>query len=196
MVICENILLENGGEIISYQSDEFLFNKDTYAEHYLQIKKGNVKISISNSRKEFLYGLPCRGHCIGESYLFIRKKYPFNAIAISECEIIRLQKIKFEKLVAKNPDLLANIYAYTAERIHYKNLMLASCIIDTVERMTILLNYIKEFHMLEDTRPFTIPYTRQQLALLSGLRLETIIRTVKKMEDHKLLRIVKGKICY
>lgn len=34
MVTCENILLENGGEIISYQSNEFLFNKDTYAEHY------------------------------------------------------------------------------------------------------------------------------------------------------------------
>ncbi len=197
MVISENILLNNGGEILKYSSSDFIFRMGSSPEHYLQIKQGMVKINTSSSGKEFLYGLPHAGHCIAESYMFSDKKYPFNAIAISNCEVIRLEKNKFWKLLHKNAGLFTNIYSYTAERIHYNNLMLSTfgCM-NSIERIIILLNYIKEFYMLEDIRPFIIPYTRQQLASLTGLRTETVVRTVKKMEYLKLLTIINGKISY
>jgi len=36
--------------------------------------------------------------------------------------------------------------------------------------------------------------TRQQLADMSGLRVETVIRIVKKMAEQKAIRLQKGKI--
>jgi CRP-like cAMP-binding protein len=39
-----------------------------------------------------------------------------------------------------------------------------------------------------------IPYTRQQLADMSGLRVETVIRTVKKMEKEGRLVLEGHKI--
>jgi len=182
MIICENTLLQNGGEVLDYRSNDLILEEDTRAKHYLQIKSGTVKMNTINSEgKEFLYGLPFRGHCIAESYIFSDKKYPFNAIATSNCKIIKLEKNKFLDLMIKAPTLLMDVFAYAAERIHYKNLILSTLgITGSLERLTVLLNYIKEFYMLENHEPFIIPFTRQQLASLSGLRLETIIRTVKK----------------
>lgn len=197
MVISENILLENGGEIIKYQSNDFLFKKNSFAEYYLQIKKGNVKISVTNFGKEFLCGLPYEGVCIAEAYMFINEKYPFNARAISDCEIIRLKKTKFHTLIKKHPSLLIDIYSHTAERAHYNNLMLPMLgILSPLEKIVILLDYIKNIYTFGDKKNFIIPYTRQQLASLIGLRLETVVRTIKKMERLKLLTILEGKIHY
>jgi CRP-like cAMP-binding protein len=39
-----------------------------------------------------------------------------------------------------------------------------------------------------------IPFTRQQLADMTGLRVETVIRTVKKMEKDGKLKIEGHKI--
>lgn len=198
MIISENILLQNGGEVLDFHSNDIIFEQDTRAKHYLQIVKGTVKMNTTNSGgKEFLYGLPFGGHCIAESYMFSDKKYPFNATAISNCEIIRLEKNKFLDLMNKTPALLQDVFAYSADRIHYKNLLLSTLdMTSSLQRLTLLLDYIKEFYMLDNLNPFIIPFTRQQLASLSGLCLETIIRTVKKMESLKLLIVINGKISY
>ncbi|WP_345988668.1 Crp/Fnr family transcriptional regulator [Chryseobacterium sp. Chry.R1] len=198
MIICENLLLQNGGEVIEYRANECIVEEATCAKYYLQIIKGTAKMnSVHFDGKEYFYGLPFNGHCIAESYLFTDKKYPFSAIAISDCKIIRVEKNQFIQLIENIPSLLVNLYTYTAERIHYKNLMLSTLgCVTSQERLTILLDYIKEFYTLNDTRPFIIPYTRQQLASLTGLTIESVIRTVKRMESRNLLSIVNGKIFY
>ncbi|MFC3160764.1 cAMP-binding domain of CRP or a regulatory subunit of cAMP-dependent protein kinases [Chryseobacterium arachidis] len=198
MVIKEDLLLQYGGETLQYRPNDFIFKEGSHAKYYLQIKSGTVKMSVANmSGKELLYGLPYEGHCIAESYLFTDLKYPFNAIAISDCEIIRLEKYKLMSLLENTPELLLSLYAYTAKRIHYKNLILATLgISSSVDRLTILLDYIKGFYTDQNRERFQIPYTRQQLASLSGLNIETVIRAIKKMESQNLLQIINGKIYY
>ncbi|WP_228459647.1 helix-turn-helix domain-containing protein [Chryseobacterium bernardetii] len=41
-----------------------------------------------------------------------------------------------------------------------------------------------------------IPLTRQQMASLTGLCVETAIRTIKHMEKEKILKIENRKILY
>ena len=43
---------------------------------------------------------------------------------------------------------------------------------------------------------YIVPLTRQQMANLTGLRVETVIRTIKLMEKNNLLKIKKGLIYY
>lgn len=125
MIIEENILIQNGGEILEYENGEIIFEKDSKARYYWQIVSGTVKMDALNIHgKEFLYGLPFDGHSIAESYLFNDKKYPFNATAISKCKIIRLEKTKFLDLMERMPELLMDISVYVSERVHFKNLML------------------------------------------------------------------------
>ncbi|MFN7791910.1 MAG: helix-turn-helix domain-containing protein, partial [Cyclobacteriaceae bacterium] len=41
---------------------------------------------------------------------------------------------------------------------------------------------------------FAVPLTRQQIADMVGMRVETVIRTVKKLEDSGKVRLVNHKI--
>lgn len=41
-----------------------------------------------------------------------------------------------------------------------------------------------------------IDLTRKDLSTMTGLRIETVIRTVKKMERQGLLEIINGKVYY
>ena len=46
------------------------------------------------------------------------------------------------------------------------------------------------------SKEFIVPFTRQQIADMSGLRVETVIRTVKKMEEEGKLRVISRKIAF
>jgi hypothetical protein len=198
MIIEESILLRNGGKIIDFEQGEIIFEKDTQAKFYWQIISGTVKMNTYNLKgKEFFFGLPYDGHSVGESYLFNDKNYPFNATAISHCKIIRMSKASFLNLTERIPNLLMNVSVYISERVHFKNVMLPSLgETSSKERLIILLNYIKKFYGQEHNSNFIIPYTRQQLASLTGMTVETIIRTVKSMEKDNLLKLSNSKIIY
>ena len=60
-----------------------------------------------------------------------------------------------------------------------------------VAKLKLLMDYLKSYH--EDKRPysFQIPLTRQQLASLTGLCVESVIRTIKQMEKDQIVKIEK-----
>ena len=45
-----------------------------------------------------------------------------------------------------------------------------------------------------ENKPFMVELSRQQLADLTGLRVETVIRTIKQLEKQEYLKIIEGKI--
>ena len=84
------------------------------------------------------------------------------------------------------------------QRLRYKSMVLSE--ISSYEpehRIVTLLKYYKS----KNIKPglpgkIIVPYTRQQLADMSGLRVETVIRTVKKMEKEGKLLLEGHKIKY
>ncbi|WP_294282980.1 helix-turn-helix domain-containing protein [uncultured Chryseobacterium sp.] len=65
-----------------------------------------------------------------------------------------------------------------------------------MKRVTKLLDFVKMRFGYTADFSFKVPYTRNQIASFTGLRVETIIRAIRKMElDGKLL-IKEGKIYY
>jgi len=57
-----------------------------------------------------------------------------------------------------------------------------------------LLKYLRDNSDQKDQPRFYVPYTRQQIADMTGLRVETVIRTVKKLKEDGKLMIEKHKI--
>jgi CRP-like cAMP-binding protein len=60
-------------------------------------------------------------------------------------------------------------------------------------RIMVLLNYIKKRDSA-DKEPFQITMTRQTIANLTGLRVETVIRTIKKLEKEGKRQIIDKKL--
>ncbi|MCW1961728.1 Crp/Fnr family transcriptional regulator [Chryseobacterium viscerum] len=198
MIICEDLLFSHGAILEKYNATDSIFKEGTAAKYYFQIRSGTVKLNtFLEDGKEFVHGLPFDGHCIGESYLFTDHHYAVNAIAITDCDIIKISKTKFLQILLEKPTLMLEINKYMADRMHFR-FMISSflAISDPIVKLMKLFDHIKKYFGFEETYSFLIPYTRQQIATLTGLRVETVIRYVKKMQEQKLVKIESTKIYY
>ncbi|SDR13144.1 cAMP-binding domain of CRP or a regulatory subunit of cAMP-dependent protein kinases [Chryseobacterium soldanellicola] len=198
MVIAEDILLSLDAEVQSYKINDIIFNEGDQPKYYYQIISGTVKLNnYFEDGKEIIHSVPFDGHCFAETFLISDKKYPINAIAMNDCEIIKLEKSKFIHLIKTDPDLLLKLYEYTAERMYYRYIMFnAISITQPLEKIRKVLDSFKTYNKYTLPYSYQVPFTRQQLAALAGLSVETVIRTVKKMEKEKTVKIENGKIFY
>lgn len=198
MVISEDILFAYGAVIQSYDASEFVFREGTISKFYFQIKSGVVKLNnLSEKGNEFIHGLPFEGCCFGESYLFTDLPYCISAITMTKCEIIKLEKADFQKMLSEMPSLFPMLYKYTSEHLHFRYLI-SSLLAKTtpIKRVTKFLDFEKMRFGFTAEYSFKVPYTRNQIASITGLREETVIRAITKMKlDGKLL-IKESKIYY
>lgn len=198
MVIDEDILFTNGAEIQKYKAGEPVFVEGSLPKFYYQIRSGLLKINVyKDDGSEFIHSLPSAGHCFAETFLWYEVPYCINAIVVNDAEIIRLKKEVFMDLVNERSDLMSKVMAYTAERMFNRYRMLTTLSVNNPSyRILNVLDFLKSHHNVTEPFEFVIPFSRQQLAALTGLRVETVIRTVKKLEKQKLVKISNGKICF
>ncbi|PTT34939.1 Crp/Fnr family transcriptional regulator, partial [Chryseobacterium sp. HMWF028] len=178
MIISEDLLFSYGATLENYEAGSSVFQEGTTAKYYFQIRSGTVKLNtFLEDGKEFVYGLPFDGHCIGESYLFTDHHYAINAIAVTNCEIIKISKAKFLQMLLEKPALMLEINKYMADRMHFRYMISSFLAIsDPIVKLMKLFDHIKKYFGFEEAYSFLIPYTRQQIATLTGLRVETVIR--------------------
>lgn len=197
-MIHEPLLITFGAETKEYKAGDLIFREGEFSLFYHQIEKGQVKLNnYTEDGKEFIQNIFSAGHSFAESLLFVDRPYPMNAVAIENCHILRLPKSNFLNLIKENQEVSLNVYQCMAERMYYKYIMLYNLSFQNpMLKLKQLMDYFKSY--CEDKTPysFQIPLTRQQLASLTGLRVETVIRAIKSMEKDKILKIEKRKIMY
>lgn len=197
-MIDESLLYHYHAVKLYIAKGEFVFLEGNKALYYFQIGKGQIKMNNFNEQgREFIQGIFVKGDSFGEPPLFLNKSYPANAVALSNVELIRIKKNDFEKLLLDNPIQNLQILKNLSKRIYYKSLMsneIASQ--DAEHRILKLLDYYKESfsHQTGNEDKQWVDLTRQQIADLTGLRVETVIRNIKNLEKKSELLIKKGKV--
>lgn len=195
-MIDEHLLIEFGGKKVSYSRGMQLFREGETALNYYQVISGEIKMNNYNSGgKEFIQGIFSANQSFAEPPLFANFKYPANAEAISYSEIIQLPKNKFLKLLASHPEIHLKITKTLAKRLYYKAIMASEISSQEPEhRILRILDYLKtHVHKIEGKFNFKVELTRQQIADLTGLRVETVIRSMKALEKKGELLIKQRK---
>lgn len=65
---------------------------------------------------------------------------------------------------------------------------------DPEKRILTLLDFLKEEVELPLDQFYEVRFTRQQIVDMLGLRVETVIRAIKKLEGKKEIKIVQQKV--
>lgn len=200
------VLKRYGAKEIHLNKDDTLFREKDEALNYFQVISGSIKmITDSPDGKEFIQGIFKTNDSFGEPPLFCSFPYPSSAICLEATVISKLPKEGFFKLLKENFDIHLHLDQVLCERLKYKSMVLSEISsYDPEHRITSLLNYLKQETKTQTNRAinvfakakedFIVPFTRQQIADMSGLRVETVIRTVKKMEEEGKLKVIKRKI--
>lgn len=197
MLIDPKILIAHGGIEKSFEKGQVIFKEEEEANYYYQISKGSVKMfNLNRDSKEFIQGIFKSGESFGEPPLFINEKYPASAAAIELSTIIRLCKLSFFKILTLYPDIQTRLLTQFAKRIYNKAITAKEIINNTPELriMGFLKTYKKQNH--NENEKILIPYTRQEIANFTGLRVETVIRTLSKMKDENKVAIINRKLVY
>lgn len=199
-MIDHNSLLKASAVLKKYKKGEQLFKEGDVARYYYQVHSGEIKMNNFNDEgKEFIQGIFGTGKSFGEPPLFANFKYPANAEAIIDAKIWQLSKSKFLKLLEENPSIHHKFTSTLALRLYYKAIMVSEISTQEPEhRILRILDYFKKNDQtktnLTDSSRYKIEFTRQQIADLTGLRVETVIRTIKKLEQKGELLIKDRKV--
>ncbi len=198
MLIDEELLIAYGAETDLLKPNDIIFKESDNPRYYYQISSGRIKLNHYNEAgKELILAILHKGLSVCELLLFIDKNYPVNAIALEPSKIIKLPKKIFFKMLDENPDISRDINRFLSERLYYKFIMLENnSSLNAEVRIKGVMDYHKSFFADQSPFSFEIPLTRQQLASITGLRVETVIRTIKNLEKQNLVKIKNGKILY
>ena len=191
-------LLEKYGALKkSFDKNDIIFEEGNLPTHYYQIISGEVKMSNYNDDgREFIQGIFYKEQSFGEPPLFLNQNYPANAIAVEDAEILLLPKDNFMKLLQENATVSIKIIENLAQRLYYKSVMAAEMSTQEPEhRILKLIDHgIAYFNFKKEENGYLINFTRQQIGDLSGLRVETVIRTIKALEKKGVLKIINRKV--
>ncbi len=196
-MIAEHILLEFGASKETYHKGDQLFREGEIALNFFQVVSGEIKMNNYNADgKEFIQGMFVDGQTFGEPPLLADVKYPANAEAIKTSEVLKLPKLNFLELLTQHPETHLKLTRTLAERLFYKAIMVSEISSqDPEHRIIRILDYLKRYvHQIEGPFKFKVNLTRQQIADLTGLRVETVIRSMKGLEKKGELKIKSGKV--
>jgi CRP-like cAMP-binding protein len=198
LIFSEELLFSLGADVLYFKINEMIFAEGQKPNYYYQIRKGIVKLTKERENgSDSIFSIFFSGQCFGETFLFSDKLYAFNAVAMENCEILKISSEKFVDFIKDKSELLLSLYKFNAERTYYRYIMLNCLSInDSALRIQELFNVLKEYHVAHGVFSYQIPFTRQQISSITALRLETVIRTVKKMEKNNIVKIKNGKIFY
>ncbi len=195
-MIDENLLLNHGAKRVTFSKGDQLFREGESALNFYQIASGEIKMNNYNEDgKEFIQGIFSIGQSFGEPPLLANVKYPANAEAISDAEVFQLTKEQFLELLSSNPKVHLKITETLAKRLYYKAIMVSEISSQEPEhRILRIIDYLKHVDKVEGQFAYRLDLTRQQLADLTGLRVETVIRATKSLEKKGELQIKKRKV--
>lgn len=196
MQINIDILLTYGATTKRCLKGETIFTEGSNPVYYYQIIEGEVKVcSYNNDGKEFIQGIFRKGQSFGEPPLFIDKPYPSNAILLTDSIIIRLEKYTFMGLLDEYPDIGRSLLKTFSCRLYNKAVSAQILITSSPEeRIVMFLDEFKKQYNLRSKQK--IPYTRQQIADLVGLRVETVIRALMRLKDSGKVEIINHRLFY
>lgn len=197
MQIDTNILIAWGGVAKKYKKNESVFSEDEHANFYYQILEGQVKlINRYNDGREFIQGIFYDGCSFGEPPLFVDVTYPSSAIAQKDSVIIKLSRVSFFKMLEDYPKIKSDLLRALSERLHNKSITARELNHNSPEeRILSFLNFNKGKGTVTKGKVL-VDHTRQEIADFTGLRVETVIRTLKKMETGKQVEIINHKLYF
>lgn len=194
----DKILHSRNAIIKKYKPSEFIFKEGDMPHFYYRILNGRIKFNnYSEDGKEVIQNFFERGTSFGDSFLLAQLPYPVNAEVLEDSEILRLPESDYINILHEEPGLCMERNKDFAERLYFKSVIEQQIGSSKASaKLKGLMDYYKSFEKNKKPFSFPIPLTRQQMANFTGLCVETVIRTLKKMEIDNLLKIHNSKIMY
>ena len=175
-----------------------IFIEGCTGRYYHQLVEGRVRwMNVDDSGKEFIQKFIEEGESFGELPLLDDGPYVSTAVADRDSLLIRLPKQIFLQLLREHAQIHFDFTRLMTERLRQKFIVLKEVASQDPERKIItILNLYKQEHKPCEPERVKICLTRQEIADMTGLRVETVIRTIRNLKARGVVEIEHGKVSY
>lgn len=179
-------------KVISVKKGETIYEPGQQPKYVYFIQSGEVRmITVNDDNDQFIQGVFKANTYFGEPALLLQRPYLAFTIAAQDSMLTLVDRPAFLRFLEEDRAFSMNLIETLSDRLFYKSMMLEEVANEQAEhRLSTLISYLSR--NLESGAALQV--TRQALADMSGLRVETVIRAVKKLAETGELRLVKGKM--
>ncbi len=188
----EKKLVDDNSVIVKYNKREILCKQGSLVDTVMYMEKGLAKVFVEDGSNSLLLRIVPDGNFLGLAAVAEHHRtFPYSAISYVDCEVRQIDINIFRQLIASNS-------AFAREMID----ILSSNSVQLYGRF-FCLTYKQAYGRLADIIlclgdrifkkcEFDLPLSRKDLAELSGMSSETLIRMLKKFNDEGLISM-EGK---
>ena len=182
-------LLEANSAIINYKKGETICKQGSFASHVMYMEKGLAKVFIENGVNTLVLKIIPEGNLLGLTSLNDEHStFQYSATAYIDCEIKQIEINFFKQLLIINNEFAREVID-----------ILSSNSVQVTGRF-FCLTHKQSYGRLADiilclsdrifkAGEFTLPLSRKDLADLSGMSSETVIRILKNFKEEGLIEI-------
>lgn len=191
-----DVMITYGASTRKLKKGEFIFEEGGEPRFFFKILTGAVKMCCMNEDgKEFIQGIYKADDSFGEPPLFLNRPYPSSAVTLEDTVLLKLSKDKLFSIINDYPGVAKKLLQIFAQRVYDKAITVQILTCPTPEQK--ILTFLEKLKsQAKVNTKFLIPYTRQQIADFTGLRVETVIRTLSKMKNSCKVDIINHKLYY
>jgi len=171
-------------------ANEFVFFEGDNPDWFYILAQGQIKvIKQSSAGKDFIIAFFGPGEIFGEVAVFENHPYPASAQAVEDSQALGIRRDAFIKFLTQRPEVALRIINVLGSRLRMASGRLRDLAGERVEQRIarILL-------MLSAKLGNSLPFTRQDIADMSGTTTESAIRFLSSLNERKITRSSRGKI--
>ncbi len=182
------------GEVVEtrYRKGEYIFREGDPAEYFHILKEGAVKcVKSSTSGKECTLKVLMPGDLFCcEAAVFDGAPHPGSAEPLCDVSILRVSKKSYFAMLRRNPDAALEVIKYLGKRLNEAQENAKILALDRADqRLASLLVKLAERVGVREPNGLrlAVRLTRQDLANMVGITVETAIRIMSRFKRAKLV---------
>ncbi len=172
---------------ITYKKGETIIKQNTAAKHIYFVKSGLVKVHIENEDKNLILEVSGKSSMLGVTALNHSKKYNFSVTAIETVEVCEINIDVISNIMTNNVAFslsIINELNISIDKLLSKVFYLSHKNIQS--RMAeLLLNFSDKIF---ESKTFILPISRTELAELTNMAKENVVRTLKDFESKGYIK--------
>lgn len=203
-----------------YPAKHTLYWEGEPGSFFYQLQAGAVRLYSCGQRQDFVHSLVFPGETFGETVIGTNPVAPSSAETLTEAVVWVMERAELLALLRRYPALHAQFTRRMVDLLSFHTHMRSNTtLLPAAEQIMQLVHYYAHKmlarrndgscdvgtarhcrfceRLSESADGYvSVPFTRQQIADMLGLRVETVMRTVKELDAAGRLRLHEHKLYY
>ena len=176
----------------NYPSKDFIYQEGRLAKYLYYVASGSIKeLGSADDGKQLITSIYSKGDFFGDSELIQNIERSTDCVAISECQLYLIDKAKFLHLLGSNRMISKYFLLIANKQLNIKKRQMVNQAYSSVRKK--VANALLLFNRHENNNN-TLSASRDDLAMLSGVAKETLIRTLSSFKSESLIVIENKEI--